>query len=266
MCSQFCHYHYWELLDGLVCLLSLILLHIHSHLSLFLCVCLSPGVCLFPCLASSPEASTGTLEGSIQYALTELNHPLGFYVISHLLMRELRLTHKKVELPQITLVKDRARFSTLVSLAPNPISSVIKALIFSSYLSTFRGTMGRTPAIPRMGAVTTSNLLFTHASLTCIPRLGNAGRSFLEGCHPGGSGRSLWLGRCVWDLSQGLPSPADSGLARIPPITAVHAPTPASQHHYSSQEVPTLTAYQPRSSGPAMQDALMLQSSPSAGP
>lgn len=151
MCSQFCHYHYWELLDGLVCLLSLILLHIHSHLSLFLCVCLSPGVCLFPCLASSPEASTGTLEGSIQYALTELNLPLGFNVISHLLMRELRLTHKKVELPQITLVKDRARFSTLVSLAPNPISSVIKALIFSSHLSTFRGTMGAHPSHPLPG-------------------------------------------------------------------------------------------------------------------
>lgn len=114
-------------------------------------MCLSPGVCLFPCLASSPEASTGTLEGSIQYALTELNLPLGFNVISHLLMRELRLTHKKVELPQITLVKDRARFSTLVSLAPNPISSVIKALIFSSHLSTFRGTMGAHPSHPLPG-------------------------------------------------------------------------------------------------------------------
>lgn len=82
----------------------------------------------------------------------------------------------------------------------------------------------------------------THASLTRIPRLGNAGSSFLEGCHPGGSGCLLWLDRRVWDLSQRLPSPADSlDWPALPPhCPRACSPTSASQHHYSRQEVPTL--------------------------
>ena len=118
----------------------------------------------------------------------------------------------------------------------------------------------------------------THASLTRIPRLGNAGSSFLEGCHPGGSGCLLWLDRRVWDLSQRLPSPADSlDWPALPPHCPRACPPPPPHHSITTPGkrfppwmappwscCPTtsggaLTAHQPRSSCPAMQDAVTLQ-------